>query len=410
MLNSRPLIHFVLRRQGRTPRRRCLAAALMAFGAAGPAWADLSDTFHPFAAVQYSYDDNLLRLSDNTPGDLSDRSRATIVGLSFKRQVGRQDFSGSAKVTHVRFDRYDQLNYNGKDLAFNWNWHIGSRLDGQVGATYVESLNSFNDFHSSERNLRTQRGQYAEARWNFHPSWRVRSRVSRDKFDYDLLTQRTLNRTEDYGLVGIDYLAASGSTIGLQAGERKGKYPNARQLGSRLLDEGYTQRDLRLKVLWSLNPVTQLQFLGGRVKREHELFALRDASGTNGRLDLTWQAAGSVQLSASAWREFTPFEGSLASYSLNKGASVNARWVITSKIEATAGHNRVKRDFEGQQVLGVPVDATDSGHTTNLGLSYSPARFVTISANLFRDQRSGARLITSGYRANGGSLSANLQF
>jgi exopolysaccharide biosynthesis operon protein EpsL len=410
MLTSKPR-NRVTGNQGGALRRRHLAAVLLALGgAAGPAWADLSDTFHPFAAVQYSYDSNLLRLSDSAQGDLSDRSRATIVGLSFDRKLGLQDFTGSAKVTHVRFDRFDELNYNGKDLAFDWNWRVGAHLDGHLGGTYVESLNSFNDFHTSQRNLRTQRGEYGEARWTFHPSWRVRGRVARDKFDYDLPSQRVLNRTEDVELVGLDYLAASGNTIGLQASERKGKYDQPRRVGNVLLEEGYTQRDLRLKVLWNLNGVTQLQFLGGRAKREHDMGSLRDASGTNGRVDVTWQPTGTVRLTASAWREFTPFEGSVASYSLNKGVGANARWAISSKIDATAGYNRVRRDFEGQQVLGVPLDSSDSARSANLGLNYSPARFVTLSANLFREKRTAARFITTGYSANGGSLSANLQF
>lgn len=410
MLISRPK-NLMATQKSRALQRRSLAAALLALGGvAGPAWADLSDTFHPFVAVQYSYDSNLLRLPDTAGGDLSDHSRATVAGLSFDRTWGLQNFTGSAKVTHVNFSRFESLNYNGKDLALNWNWHLGSHLDGQVGGTYSETLNSFNDFHSAERNTRSQRGEYAEARWTFHPSWRVRARVASDKFEYDLLSQRSLDRTEDYKLVGLDYLAASGNTIGLQFGERKGKYPNARQQGSLLLDEGYTQRDAKLKVVWNLNALTQVQFLGGRAKREHDLLALRDASGTNGRLDVSWLPSGSVRVTGSAWREFVPFEGSIASYSLNKGVGLNARWNITSKIDASAGYNRITRDFTGQLVLGVPIDSSDSGHTANLGLNYSPARFVTLSAALTRDKRSAARFITNGYRANGGSFSASFQF
>lgn len=391
-------------------RRHALALLLGSVGVV-PAWAALSDTFHPFVAVEYAYDDNLLRVSDNQlGGPASDHTRAAIAGLTFERPVGLQTFSGSVKATKVSFDRFSELDYTGKNAALDWHWRVGNRVDGFVGATYDETLNSFADFHSAERNLRTQRGQYAEARWSFYPSWRVRARASHNEYDYALQSQRALNHTENLKEAGLDYLASSGSTIGLQLRELTGTYPDALNSGSSLLDQGYTQREAKLKVLWYLNAVTQLQFLGGYAKREHDRYSQRDASGTNGRGIFVWNPTGAVRLTATAWREFAPFEGSFALYSLNKGASLDAIWAVTSKIQATATFKRQKRAFEGRLTPAIPFSSEDATNTANLGVSYAPASFVTLSASVYRENRSPAQFITNGYHAKGGSVSANFQF
>ncbi len=391
--------------------RRCAPVALLlGMMASLPASAALSDTIKPFVGVSYGYDDNLFRLQDNNPAKEGDTIKSMVAGLSFERPVGRQLFTGSAKVTRVSFGTFDQLDYNGKDAALNWQWQFGNHFDGTAGATYSEVLSSFSDFHSTEKNIRKTIGEYASANWRFHPSWRLRGRASRDKYTYDLLSQQYLDRTENRGEVGFDYLAASGSTIGLQARRSRGSYPHPLQFGGFVDDEGYKQTDLQLNVYWRYSAVTQVQFVGGRAKREHTLFSSRDSSGTNGRLTATWSPRVALQLVGNAWREFQPFEGSLASYSLSTGASVSAMWAVTSKIQTQADLKYVKRDFQGIAGLAVPLSTTDNTRSVSLGATYMILQNLQLSANVFHDTRSAGSVFSTQYRANGATLSANIQF
>lgn len=385
-------------------------AGMLALTFGAPARAAISDTIQPFVSVGYGYDDNLFRLPDETVGGpVSDRNKSVIAGFAFERPVSRQVFSGSLKVSKVSFDRYSQLDYNGKDGSLLWRWVVGNNFDGTIGATYEQTLNSFADFHGTERNLRVRRGEYIDGGWRFSPHWRVRGRASHDEFTYDLPTQRYLNRKDNAGEVGIDYVASTRSSIGLQARQVRGSYTDPLIFGSLRYDQDYKQNDLKLKLVWNYDEIAQLQFLGGKAKREHTLLTERDATGTNARLSAVWKVRPAVRLTAVAAREFAPYEGGTFTYSLNQTRSLHAEWNLSAKVTAEADTRSIKRDFTGAAARGVP-DVSDSGKTHTLSLNYAALRNVQLSASVFRDTRDGARGLTQSYRAKGASINASIQF
>lgn len=389
-------------------RRKALAIAGMLWAPA--VWAGISDTFQPFVGVNYAYDDNLLRLPEGTPST-SDNYRTAIAGIQFERPLGRQVFSGSVRASRVSFDKYSALDYNGKDGQANWQWQLGNHLSGSLGASYVQTLTPFTDFHSSEANVRVQRGAHFDGAWRMHPSWQLRTGFTRSRYEYDLSSQRFLDRTEENSELGIDYLLPTGSSIGLQGNHSRGDYPNPLHLGAQVLDQGYTQNEVKFKLFWRLSEQSQLQVLAGHARRDRKLAGGRDASGTNGRLNAIWSPRAVLRVTGSAWREFVPFEGSAASYALSKGASLAAQWTLSGKLRADASYKVVKRDFIGfGSSSALAGDTQDSTRSTNLNLSYQLRNNVQLSSSLFQEKRSAAPRFTSGYRARGATLSANVQF
>ncbi|MCU6498862.1 hypothetical protein LPN04_13770 [Rugamonas sp. A1-17] len=396
-------------------RQRCGLAFLIGSLCCGGASAALSDTLHPFASVTYSHEDNLLRLSDDTPlapgQQREDDLRSAVAGVLLERPIGRQVLTAQAKVSRVTFSHYEQLDYNGQDFNAALQWHLFEHLDGHLGGSYAQTLTPFTDFHSSERNLRVQRGEYVDGAWRFLPSWQVRGGFTRNKFAYDLLSQQYNDRTEDLAEVGVDYLASSGSRVGLVSRELRGRYPNQRSFGGIAIDDGYKQREIKLNVYWYLGETTQVQMLAGRARREHNFFTVRDTSGVNGRVTANWNPTGKLRFTAAGWREFSAVESSIVNSSLNKGASVNATWNATAKIALNGALRREKRDFSAAGGLVLPVDLTDTIRTTSLGLTYNPMSVLQFGVNAFSEKRSGSPFIGSGtYKANGMSLTATAQF
>ena len=391
------------------PTPLALAAAL----ACCPAQADISETIKPFLAVGSTYDDNLLRLPDNAPQGLqrSDRATQVVGGFLLERPIGRQKLTGQAKLSRVTFDHYKQLDYNGKDFSLDWAWELGNRFDGNIGGSYQQVLTPFNDFHSDERNLRTQRRQYANGGWRMHPSWRVRAGFQRDRFDYELFEQSLNNRKEDLSEVGIDYLAASGSKVGLVARRIKGSFLNPRRIGTTFLDQNYEQDELKANINWLYSEITQVRLLAGYAKRKHDTFAERDTSGLNGRVTVTWRPRMKLRFTADAWREFAAVESIVVNNSVNNGASINASWDLSAKVQANAGVRREKRNFERLPYVFFNGDPSDTTRSTTLGVVYQPTRKVQLSVNGFHDRRSGTPLIGTGsYKAKGVSLMATVQF
>lgn len=389
------------------------------FGVAGvllcaPASAALSDTIMPFVQVGYSYEDNLFRLPDGVAGDdgggRSDTLRQTVVGLQILRPIGRQTFTGTIRLSKVDFNHYTSLDYTGKDIAGTWLWQLGNHLEGSLGGTYSESLSPFSDFHSADRDLRTQRGEFFEGKWHFHPSWQVRTRLSRDEVEHDLLARRYLNSTLDGTEVGFDYLATTGSTVGLQALHQKARYPENQLFTGTIRDEAYTQDTVSLKVFWKLNELTDLQFLIGRARREHPTQGYADSSGSNGRLVAHWSPLSTLNLTATLSKSFEPFEGNVFSYSSSKSGSLAANWKLLPKISMDAQYRYAKRDFMGAASSILLLGAQDVTRVGSLGVNYQLRNNIGLSASVFVDSRSTNTAYSSSYRAKGASINANAQF
>lgn len=389
-------------------------ATLIGAALCAPAQAAISDTIHPFVSVAYSYEDNLLRLPDGVPGPDGSRSDSLTqvqAGLLFERPIGRQLLTAQAKVSRVAFRHYDQLNYNGKDFSAEWQWYVLRNFSGHLGASYAEVLTPFTDYHSSERNLRTTRRVYADGNWRLHPSWQVHGGVSHTHFSYDLASQRFLDRDEDAEDVGFDFLAASGSRFGMLARHTRGDYPNKQPFGSLLIDNGFSQNEVKANVYWRANGVTQVQVLAGWAKREHNFFTNHDASGANGRVTVFWQPLGRVKFTLAGWREFAAVESTLVSSSLNKGTSLAASYDLGAKLRADASVRHERRDFNTINSIVLPGPATDSGNYATAGLTYTPLSSLQFNLSLFRETRTGSAYVGTGtYTAKGATISATGQF
>jgi exopolysaccharide biosynthesis operon protein EpsL len=378
--------------------------------------AELSDTIHPFVSIGYNYDDNLYRRSDVQMArfaDNSDTFRTAMAGVSFERPIERQLVTATAKVSRVSFQDNGQLDYTGKDISGEWRWMLGNHFDGHIGATYSQVLAPFSDFQTAgERNLRVLRQQYVDGNYRFHPSWQLRAGYTADEYTYDLNNQAINDRDEKAAMVGVDYLAASGSTVGLQFRHVKGTYPSQDALG--LIDNGYTQDEQKINILWSVTGTTQVLFLGGLVQRKHAFYSARDDNGTNGRLIVSWQPTGKVKLTAQLAREYGAIEGAYINSALINVQSLDASWDISSKVRASASARHEKRNFLPFTTTGAAVPEqflSDSNNRLSAGLSYRVLRNITLQASVFRERRSGSVVAgTTSFVANGGSLNAMFQF
>jgi hypothetical protein len=235
----------------------------------------------------------------------------------------------------VTFDHFDQLDYNGKDFKADLAWQLGNRFSGNLGGSYVSTLTPFSDYTTTERNLRTSRREYVNGAWRFHPSWQVRSGFTRNKYEYELQAQRVNNRTEDLAEVGGDYLASSGSKVGLVVRQLKGKYTNPRRVNGIALDDNYTQDELKASINWRFSGVTYIEVLAGYAKRKHDFFTGRDSSGANGRASVAGRHWARSSSQAEAWREFAAVESLIVSNSLNRAAALARRGIYPQKSRPT---------------------------------------------------------------------------
>jgi exopolysaccharide biosynthesis operon protein EpsL len=395
----------------------CISAIFLEVSGVQLAFAQTTDSLRPFVKYSVLYDDNVLGLPSevsaiNAVGldSKADMSHTWEAGVLLDKKFGRQYFTGSLKAGQTRYDTYKALNFDGRDLMANWNWYLGNHLQGNIGATYARGLTPFTDIHQLVRNVRTQQREYFDAAWRLHPSWRLKTAASKYRLDYELPVQQPLNRTENRYDLGLDYLARSGSSIGLVFSNVKGSYPNRLQIESAALSNSYQQDEIKANIDWRVSGKTRLQLLAGPVSRSQDDPRVRDFNGLNARLTADWLATGKFTMTGALWRETGIVSDLSAVYSLNKGISVAPRWQVSEKILLEAQLKYEKRDFT--QSLVVPSNffnaRQDALRTASITLSYRPLRNTVIQTTIFHSSKA-SNLSFDNYRRNGVAISVQQQ-
>ena len=370
--------------------------------------------FHPYVGAGAFYDDNLFRIPDNRPAfddRRSDWARYLIGGFLFDKSYGRQKVYLQAKVSSVKFDHFKQIDYHGKDFLGLLDWQLGNRFEGSLGASYAETLAPYTDIRSRERNMREHRRVHWDGAWQPHPLWRARVGVARDKYEYQLQVQRVNDRTEDAFEAGIEYTPRSESTAGLVLRRVEGKYPNPRSINDMLVNDDFTQDELKAKIHWKVTGISSINVLAGYARRRHDLLRQRDAKGFNGRLTASLIPRKKLRLNAALWREFAAVESDLVSYSLNRGASAGASWDASAKLRVDAAISSERRRYQGGFAAALSADARDRLRQAQLGATWSLRPTVQLNANYAHQRRSGAAFLGNGsFKANTFSVSASAQF
>ena len=394
------------------PHRLALALLLSTLGSS--AMAAPSDPLHVYAGVSYFHDDNLFRLPDDTPAfddKRGDSARQTVLGVFFDRQYSRQKIFLQAKRSKVAFDHFKQLDYTGKDYLARLNWEVGNLFSGTAGASYAQTLAPYTDFRSRQRNLRIQRREFIDGAYRFHANWRVRTAVARDRYRYELPIQRLNNRSETSTEAGVDYLPRSGSVAGLQVRRLKGDYENERVYSNFVLDDSFTQDELKARVDWKVTPISNIVVLAGHARRKYQGPNARSVSGFNGRVTVSSQTRAKLRLTTALYREFLPVESNIVSYALTRGASASATWDATAKIRVDTALLAERRAYQASRVDLVAGELNDKVKRASLNATWSPRPTIQVSAGAFRELRSGSPFFGSGnYTANTVTVGANAQF
>ena len=391
-----------------------LWAALAALSALPALAAEPEEGIHLYGGIGWAYDDNLLRIADDEQpfgGRRSDSYRTGEAGVVVNKRISRQRVAASAKVSKVKFDHFDQLDYDGRDVQANWNWAVGNKLEGRAEALYLQTLAPYTDFRSDQRNLRRQRRQLLDAGYRMHPSWKLRAGAMRDKYTYALFEQRYNDRTEKTFEAELLYQPKSGSSAGLVARRVKGEYPYRRPFDPLVLNDDFTQDELKARVHWLASGVTTLQALAGYVRRRQPSYGEGSTGGFNGRVNASYTPVGKLNYNAALWREFAPIESPSVSYTLNKGASIGATWDASAKVkvEATALYER--RAYSARFAFPGSEDLDDAIRSARLNATWQARPKVQVVAGYVYQARSGSPVLGTGrFESNMVQVSANVLF
>jgi exopolysaccharide biosynthesis operon protein EpsL len=370
----------------------------------------------PFVAIEYGNNSNLLGLPNaasaqaiGAGSSLSDNWQKWQAGVAIDEKYSMQELMFNASVAKIDFDRLQQLDHIDKDASLNWNWSTGAALSGQVGLTYQQGLTPYIDFHLLALNMRTQSSEYAKLAWLVDPSWRLSAGFTNFHLDYQLPAQQIADRTEERTNLGLDYLAASGSSVGLQLQHIDAYFPVSEISNDAIVGNDYTQNEAKLKVDWLASEITQVHFLGGWVRRDYDDLSSRDYSGPNWRLTVDWQPSSQLSFVGAVWREIDSVDDLTAAYSLNHGIDAEAKWEISDKTKLEGKYQYIRESFGESQVLEALPFTSGDVRTLSVVGTYKVTRKFQLQATLARilQNQYGP---SSGFSGNSFALQARYDF
>ena len=385
---------------------------------------EFSKILKPYFSYTTTADDNMLRIRDRfdpvnvenarirdliSQGKFADISHRMTGGVIFQKEIHRQRLSADLSWTYNKFQRFHEIDNDLKNFRGNWNWFLGNRLEGNMGASYIQSLMPF-VFQPGIKTIRTEQTQFINAAWRFHPSWSLNGEYTRYDLNTDssLERMRFLSRTEDRFEGGIDYVTSSKNTVGVLFRNILGDFTSP-PAGS-LVDNGYDQKEALAKIVWAVSEKSRFLWTGGWVERKNASFDQRDFSGFNARMIYNWQPTDKIGLTINGWRQTGSPNNLTASFSLNTGVSVVPSWDITKKIRLEGDFSYETRKFDRFTIFTdpiLPIGRHNTFRNAALKLVYSPYLGLQLSTSIYHSDLSSDSPL-GGFNANG--VNANLQY
>ena len=396
-------------------RRAPPLAGLAMLGAllALPALAKEGDTFRPFVSYARYYDSNLFRLAESEYALVPQRSDQYGVlgaGLNVDWQPGRQRITASASKNQVRFARNAQLDYDGSDYQLRWNWRLGNRWSGWVGATESVTQSSFSDLAGLQINNQVTRdSRFANADWQLHPRWHAGLGTATSSATNSTVQRAPLDYEDQSIWATLGYATPKGSKLRGEIRRIEGEYPN--RLSGVSVDRAYTQTEYNLLGDWNASGKLAAHAKAGYVKRQNDTLAQRDFSGVTGRLSADYFPTGKTALNWAIYREIANSDDLNATYQVSTGTSLGAAWQATGKITLRADATFENRRFQGDTGLVVPGLQQRDEDTLggSLSMRYAPVRMATIDVGLQAGRRD-SNMTANDYKFHGAFVSVRADF
>lgn len=363
-----------------------------------------SDAVEAYADASYSYDDNIFRLPDvaRVGEPTSDESWKREVGVTVDKIISHQHFTGNLDAYKVTFDRFNQIDYTGKDAVANWNWGIFSDLSGDIGSTYTQSLTPYSQFHTEQLNLRTERRNYFDESWLMTPRWALRAAISEDRLTYDLDSEQPLNRVQHIHNIGLDYLSPLGNKAGITLQHERDDFPVLQNIGPFAVDNSYTEDEVLTDVDYTYSPTMHFHMTAGWLRWKFDEFSQRDISGATAALNLYWTPTPKSTVTTTIWHGVSATQELTVNYSVNEGMSVGPVWNVSDKVQAGGSLRAERLDYANSTNLG-PGQAPqriDIMRDVSASLVYTPERRVQITLVMYADRLNSTVAINQ-YRDHG---------
>ncbi len=398
------------------PARLAAALALAGLLAAPlPAAALFRDRVEVFAAENVTYDSNVFRISPKLDPNVvigssqrSDTVSSTSVGASADVPYSLQRFQASYTWFTNRYQRFDQLDFDGHLARAAWLWSVTPGLTGDVGYTDSQTLANFANIAGRDRDVLRTKQAFANAVWFPSGIWRVHAGAAAVRQTHGNVAERFNDIETATGVAGLSYVSRKDSRFGVEARAEHGKPIHDDVLPPGLPgNNAYDQRSVGVVVHWVATGHSVFDARADYMRRDYDVSS-NDFSGPTFRLSHTWTPTGKLTIVTAAQRDVGGVQDvQSSSFVLVTGVSVKPRWELTDKvaIEGDAEYN--VWDYRNDPLFG--ADYTHRVRTVGLSVSYRPAKRILVQGGWLHEMRTSTVPLAD-YKVDVANIQARIGF
>lgn len=399
------------------PSGRRLGPALLlavSLAAPGPAWSFFNDRVELWFSETMMRDSNVFRLSKNIDtertlgtSNLSDRILTHTAGITASIPVSLQRFEGSYAHFWTRYQRFDQLDFDGDVARAAWLWAVTRQFNGELSYTQTTGLASFAAFRGTTRDVITTKQLVANANWQLNARWIAFGGVIATDRKHDDPGRRINDIEAQSGELRMSYVTPKENRIGVSVRAEQGGAPETTLVRGIAFDNGYRQVGVGAVGRWEATAHSRFDGRFDYVKREYDQFSQRDYSGPAWGVTYTWSPTPKFNMLTTVRRDIAPLEEVQTTFVIATGIGVKPRWQVTEKFAFVGSADYMRWKYRGDPLIG-----GDFEHTVRsgaIGFAWTPLQRVAITGSLQREVRT-SDLANADYRVTVGTLEARIGF
>jgi len=189
--------------------------------------------------------------------------------------------------------------------------------------------------------------------------------------------------------ITVAYVTERMTRIGLIVQNADATLPNRQLIGTRLIDNSYTQRGVDAFVEWNITGHSQFKLRTGSTDRNYVEVPQRDFSGSLYTASLGWQPSDNLTLTATSQRDISANEEINVGLVLSRGFGFTTGWRIREKALLALDLQRANRTYLGDPnaVLNTFPPYAERIRSVGARLSMQPRKQLTIDVGWRHEQR-----------------------
>lgn len=388
-----------------------LAAAL---AAPGLAQAFFNDRVELFFSENATWDSNVFRLPDGaspqaTVGESSFRDRILVHSAGVNADVpwSLQRFQASYQHFWTRYQKFDQLDFDGRIWRLAWLWSITPEHTGDVGVSETTGLASFATFRGTTQDVIRTRQAFASGNWAITPRWTAYGGLTATERKHDDTTRRANDIEASSVELKLTYATPKENRIGVSARYEDGGAPQTTIFRGVPFDNEYEQYSIGVVGRWDVTVKSRIDGRVDYLKRDYAQFSERDYTGPAWGVTYTWTPTPKFSVATTVRRDIAPLDDVQTTFVVSTAGSIQPRWAVTEKVTLFAS-----ADYARWKYRGDPTVAGEFEHrirSGSVGFTWAPYRKVLVSGSFQREVRK-SDLAAAEYEVDIATLDARIGF